>query len=37
MVSDLDQIAPWDTVWYLGMDWDETQGNIGQYCQSYYR
>lgn len=37
MASDLNQIAPWDIEWYLGMDWDESLGNIGQYCQSYHR
>lgn len=37
MVSDLYLLAPWDIAFYLGMDWDESLGNIGQYCQSFYR
>lgn len=37
MVSDLYLLAPWETAFYLGMDWDDSLGNIGQYCQSFYR
>lgn len=35
-VSDLYLLAPWEIGWYLRMDWDESQGNIGQYCESFY-
>lgn len=35
-VSDLYLLAPWEIELYLGVDGDEIQGDIGQYCQSFY-
>lgn len=35
-ISNLYQLAPWEITMYLGVDWDESLGDIGQYCQSFY-